>query len=268
MRTIKIGNIISRAWNLSINNWPIFILMAILTQAVGYLGTSVDAELLNEYNIDKHPELLLTAFEQAFHINPFWLIVNFLLTTYLTIVTYKMLVNCARTGKPYESMADVFRIDFMGFAFYLGVAIMMGLAIGVVIGLGVGVGVFLTAPLFKYAEFAFGLQVLVAIIIMLLACFPAIYLSVRWSFAPIIIATEKVPLLDAFRISWRITRGNFWKIVLLAFASVGVIILGLCACCVGVILAIVVVKFMFTLAYTDLRDAQEEEPELGSAYVK
>ncbi len=251
MKTINIGSITARAWNLAIDNWPIFILLAIVKNIVTSIGTSLDAELLQEYNLARHPEMFSVALDQALHINPWIVSLGFLLGMYLSIVTFKMLVNCARTGKPYESMADVFSLDFVRFAFFLGVSIVLSLAIIITALLGGGIVAAIV--------FATGLPLGWSVVLVVLGVLiPTFYITIRLAFAPIIIATEQVPFLDAFRLSWRLTNGVFWKLLLLLLASCGVIILGLCACIVGVILAQVVVNFMFALAYTDLKDANDE----------
>lgn len=251
MRTFKIGDVVSRAWKLAVNNWPIFVLLAILNQLVGNLGASVDTELLNEYHLDRHPELFATAIQNAIHISPVMIGLGFLLSIYFKIVNYKMLVNCIQTGKPYNSMADAFKIDFAGFAFFIGVSLIITIVtiLAAIIGGAIG-----GAMVFAMKDGPIGLAILLAVI---LTVTPTIFIAVRWAFAPIIIATEKVPFLDAFRISWRLTSGNFWKIVLLALTALGVLILGLCACIIGVILAAVVVSFMFAIAYTDLKEGTD-----------
>lgn len=258
MRTFKIGDVVSRAWNLAINNWPIFVLLAILNQLVSNIGASVDTELLKEYNLEHHPELFAVAVQNAIHISPMMIGLGFLLSIYFKIVNYKMLVNCVHTGKPYNDMADAFKTDFIGFAFFLGVSIISVLAIFFVAAIGGGIG---GAIIFALKDVPIAVGIILAII---LTCTPAIYLAIRWGFAPIIIATEKVPFLDAFRISWRITSGNVWKLVLLALTSVGVIILGLCACLIGVILAVVVVNFMFAVAYIDLREGTDATESISA----
>ena len=47
------------------------------------------------------------------------------------------------------------------------------------------------------------------------------------------------------------------NIVLLILCSLGIIILGLCACCVGVIFAEVVTNFLFVSAYLTLKENVE-----------
>lgn len=228
MRIFNISDNMSRSWNLAVDNWPIFLLLSIIASAIGDIGVYTDIPLLREYDLTNHPERFSDAFNQAVTFKPFWVTVGQLLTLYVSLVTYKMLVNTVRTGKPYEDFMDVIKVDFVTFAFFLGVSILFGLAV------------------------AFGT---------LLCIIPGIFIAVRWMFAPIIIATEDVPFLDAFRMSWQLTQGNFWKLIGLFFCTIGVYILGLCACCVGVIFADIMVNFMYTVAYLDLKEDKETDYE-------
>ena len=265
MRTFEIGDVTSRAWKLTINNWPVFVLLVILTQAVGSLGTSIDTDLLEEYGQSITPEQLPSVLQQIIVFDPILILLGFLLTTFLSIITYKMLVNCIRTGKPYDDLAKALKIDFAGFASYLGVAIIVSIVVVIAAILGGAIGAAIVFMM-KDAPIA-----LVTLLVVILACAPAAYISVRWAFAPIAIASDNVSLLDAFRISWGITKGNFWKIVVLAFASAGIIILGFCVCLIGLIPAMVMAKFMFAVAYVDLRDgaeiADDRQSPLGN-YIK
>lgn len=231
MNSFSIKNILSRAWNLAVDNWPIFLLLYILKTAVEGLGVNVNTDLLNEFNLDKHPEKLSIALGQAIQVNSVLVVLGQILTVYLGIVTYRMLINTIRTGKPYESMGDVFKVDFVHFAMYLAVYLVYEVA--------------LTIGLF-------------------MCIIPGIFIGVRWMFAPIIMATENVKFSEAFGMSWQMTKGHFWDLILLGIVACLVIVVGFLACCVGVLFAYIIVYFMLAMAYTDLKDANQQQIDMNA----
>ena len=134
-----------------------------------------------------------------------------------------MLYSAITTGRPYTSMGEAFKVDFNQLAIFFCVEVVLGLAIG----LGT-----------------------------LLFIIPGIFLAVRWMFAPLIAATENTSFVESFRRSWQATSGNFWKLILLGIVAIGIVILGFCACCVGVLFAEVIANFMLVLAYLELKPQQ------------
>ena len=79
-------------------------------------------------------------------------------------------------------------------------------------------------------------------------------------FAPMLVAIENVSFGEAFTRSWQMTSGNFWNLFLLGLTAIGIAILGLCACCVGIYFADVIINFMMVLAYMVLR--VDNQPEV------
>ena len=223
MKKIVIGDIVSRAWDLAVKHWPIFVLLSLITSLVSQFGATVDPNLLTGLGQNPDPQAIAEALREAMVINYPMLIIGILLSIYLGFVVYRMLYNAITTGRPYTSMGEAFKVDFNQLAIFFCVDLVFGLAVG------------------------FGT---------LFCIIPGIFLAVRWMFAPLIAATEGTDFVESFRRSWQATSGNFWNLLLLGIVSIGIAILGLCACCVGVFFADVIIDFMLVLAYLELKPQQ------------
>lgn len=225
MKRLSIGDIVSRAWDLSVKHWPVFILLSI---AEGILSSFAGGNpaAISTLGANPDPQEVIEALNASF--NPLLTLVVVLAITYLNIVVYRMLVNVLRTGQPYADgqLADAFKVSPVKYGFFVGVNLVMGLAL------------------------SFGFM---------LCLIPGIFLAVRWMFTPVIAATEDVTFSEAFGLSWEMTKGHFWELFLLGLVCVGIAIVGFCACCVGVIFAEVIVNFIVVLAYEQL--SHDDEPE-------
>ena len=223
MKKIVIGDIVSRAWDLAVKHWPIFVLMSLITWLCSQFGATVDPNVLTGLGQNPDPQAVVEALREGMVFNYPMLIIGALLSTYLGFVVYRMLYSAITTGRPYTTLGDAFKVDLVQLAIFFCIEIVYGLAIG------------------------FGL---------LLCIIPGIFLAVRWIFAPLIAATEGTDFVESFRRSWQATSGNFWNLFLLGLVAIGIAILGLCACCVGVLFADVIINFMLVLAYLELKPQQ------------
>jgi hypothetical protein len=80
------------------------------------------------------------------------------------------------------------------------------------------------------------------------------WIAVRWMFGPFVLADEpRVGAFDAFRISWNITRGSFWRLVGLMVLLVLIVLLGLVALIVGYFVALPVMWLAVAAAYRTLK---------------
>ena len=224
MKQLVIGDTISRAWDLAVKHWPIFVLFSLVNYLFSGFGVRYDQEALMSLGQNPDPQVVAETIREAITVSP-WLILGVLVSIYLGFVVYRMLYNAATIGKPYETFADALKVDVNQLAIFFCV----NLAMGFIVGAGT------------------------------LACIlPGIFLGVRLLFAPIIAAVENASFGEAFTRSWEMTKGNFWNLFLLGLAAIGIYILGFCACCVGVIFAEVVVQFMLMVAYLTLK--QDDQP--------
>ena len=89
---------------------------------------------------------------------------------------------------------------------------------------------------------------------------PGIWLMIRLYYAPLIyLDREKCSIEEAYRESFRITKGHVWQLIGLNLASIGVALLGFLVCIVGVFPATVVCYFAYTASYRMLQ-YQEGHP--------
>lgn len=226
MKKLVIGDICSHAWDLAKKHWLVFVIIWVVNYLIGnYLAfpnQPDDTAFINHPNLQLFFEYVM----DLYRLNWPTYIAFSLFSSYLGIVVVRMLVRAVRTGKPYTSLVEAFKVAPLRYVVYVCVTIVYA----VIVWLGT-------------------------------LCFilPGIFLSVRYLFTPLIYATEDVGFFEAFECSWRLTSGHFWKLFLLGLAAIGITLLGLCACCVGVLFALVIVNFMLVLAYLELKG--DDQPE-------
>jgi len=215
MKQLVIGDIVSRAWDLAVKHWPIFVLLTFVYNMISGFGLNIDQTLYME-GIQNNDPLLIS---QAITVSP-WMAVTFLLAIYLSYVMLNLYVNAHCTGKPYATMAEAFKVDFNQLAIYFCVE----LVYGIIVAIGC-----------------------VALII------PGIYLAIRLWYAPLLAATQGASFTEAFSRSWEMTKGHFWELLLLGLTMIGIGILGFCACCVGYFFASVIINFMLVISFFILK---------------
>lgn len=96
------------------------------------------------------------------------------------------------------------------------------------------------------------------LVVFLVALLPIIYLSVRWMFFAYLIVDKKSGTYDSLRLSWVITDGNFWHLVLFGLACFGLAIVGLVALILGIFVVMPLIMVAQTLIYKKLVAKLEE----------
>ena len=146
------------------------------------------------------------------------------------------------------------------FSFVLSTLIYVGLynlALGLLSGrlTEAGFDVF-KLPLMVYVKF-FVLEILVGIIASVsiaLCVIPAFFIIPRVAFAPIyLIDNPHAGIIESLTSSWRMTSGSTLSIIGLGLAFLGILIVGLLCCCIGVYFADAVILFAFAAAYYQMR---------------
>ena len=232
MKKIVIGDIVSRAWDLAVKHWPIFVLFNIVSSLLSSGMYTYDSETLMEAANAGDPSALLRAYAESVSFNPLWGTICILLTIYLEYILLNLYVNVIRFGKPYETMSQIFKVDINQLAIY------------------------------------FAVNVVYAIIIVLGGCIfiiPGIWFAVRLIYAPMLAATQGASFGEAFSRSWQMTKGNFWNLLLLGIVAILIAIMGFVACCVGYLFAAVIVEFMLVLSFYVLKPV--EAPEVSAEGV-
>ena len=229
MKKLVIGDIVSRAWDLAVKHWPIFVLLSFVYNMISGFGVNINQDLYLEGIQNNDPMLI----SQAITVSP-WMAVTFLLAIYLSYVMYNLYVNAYTTGRPYRTMGDVFKVDFNQLAIFFAVEFVYGL----IVGIGC------------------------------CACIiPGIFFGIRLWYAPMLAATQGASFTEAFSRSWEMTKGHFWELFLLGLTMIGIAILGFCACCVGYFFACVIMYFMLVISFFIL-NPEQPTAEATTDYVE
>ena len=101
---------------------------------------------------------------------------------------------------------------------------------------------------------------------MICCILPGIYLAIRLMFTPMIAANHpEVAFSDAFSRSWQMTKGHFWILLWLGIVVIGINIVGLICCCVGLIVTSILSYMMYACVYkllTPVDNSVSEETAL------
>ena len=226
MKKLVIGDIVSRAWDLAVKHWPIFVALTFIISMLSNGMVSFNPAALSGINAND-PEAFIEAYSEAITFNPLMGSIACLLSIYLYYINYNLYVNAYTKGKPYENSIDILKVDFQQLAIYFCVS----LVYGIIVTIG-----------------------------SLFCLLPGIWLAVRLWYAPLLAATQGATFNEAFSRSWEMTRGNFWKLFLMGLTMIGIGILGFCACCVGYYFAAVIIYFMLVVSFYDLKPEEPAAP--------
>ena len=234
---IEVGTLINQGWELTKKHFPAFLLVMILGCMVSslyevacygpYLGTVLNygPDVTEEQMI----ELLIENGEIWNWVG--WImvaaVISFFVGYYLSIITYRML-NTAIKGEKIDLTAE-FKNAFRGYWFFLGAY----LVYSIIIVMG-----------------------------MICCILPGIYLAIRLMFTPMIAANHpEVAFSDAFSRSWQMTKGHFWILLWLGIVVIGINIIGLICCCVGLIVTSILSYMMYACVYKVLTPVDNSATE-------
>lgn len=111
----------------------------------------------------------------------------------------------------------------------------------------------------KYVVISVAVDI-ISIIGFICCILPGLYLSARLGFASMsCLDHPEAGIGDCISQSWRITRGNALKLILLQIVQIFLIIIGFLCCCIGVLPAAVVCYFAEVVAYLTLLEFQTNE---------
>lgn len=115
---------------------------------------------------------------------------------------------------------------------------------------------------FLVGSILYGLMVIVGLILLII---PGIYVAVKFHFFGYLIIDQDMDALESLRKSWEITEGAWWRLFLLGIVACGIVVLGFCACIVGIFAAYPVVMVAMAYVYRSLLAAtpaaQAQPPE-------
>lgn len=91
---------------------------------------------------------------------------------------------------------------------------------------------------------------------MILCVVPGVILALGWSFVRPLIVDRGAAALDSLKESWRLTNGQKVQLFVLLLFSIGVAFVGLCACGVGIFVAVPIIMFAHMGVYLRLTGQQ------------
>ena len=232
IRQFSIDQTFSQAWTLTKKHFLVFLVLSFLSFLIGSIPSGSQyadyLKLFTENGGSISEEILMTIATLGVQIgSTITSIICSIIQSYFILVTYR-LANDAAKGAD-VNLADRLKGGIHGFIFYL----LTHFVVSICIAIGT------------------------------LACIiPGIFLGVRLWFAPVIAALHpERSLSDCFAQSWNITKGHFWKLLLLGIVLILLNILGLLCCCVGVVVTNIISYFVTILVYRTLSGETEEKVE-------
>ncbi len=255
---LSISNVFSAAWEVMEDN---FLLIVGTSLLAGIVGTAVMApQVLGVFMDSGSNEALLLA------------IVGIPLVMCSGFVTFwmnlgKINVALRLFKKQPTTIKDLFMIGWMpylrGFVASLLVGLINGCAMFLVIPAMVPGGIVVFRYFANEGSHLSGADWAWAIIPVLIAgllgmCWTAFW-SIRFAYFPIAIM-QSADITESLKISWRITKGNMWRIGLLGVCQFGVMICGLLAFGIGLVVAVPFIILLDVAAFRELSKSEEEKP--------
>lgn len=236
IRQLNIENTISQAWALTKKHLPIFLLLTFLMQSVGGIPQSVyyseymKAIMESGTMITEEQWLEMADPATLISVGIFTILAGilcWLIQIYLTIVGYRLLDDAVKGEKP--NLTNRLKDGLRGY----GMAFITYISYSFIVCLGV------------------------------LACIlPGVFLAVRLIFTPVIaVLHPERTFSECFSQSWNMTKGHFWKLLIMGIVAILLNILGFICCCVGVLVTSIITYFMLILAYRTLSGETEEKRE-------
>ena len=95
---------------------------------------------------------------------------------------------------------------------------------------------------------------------------PGVLLSLAFMLAPWFVVDQNMGTIDALRASWRATTGQKGKLFGLSFAVLGILLIGYCACCIGILAAVPLSQLATTIAYLRITGQGSYDPAAPVEY--
>jgi uncharacterized membrane protein len=225
--TFSIKKAIQFGWLRTKENWAIMLTIGVITTLISIFADS----LTNIIGISLEG--------QRAGINQTWVfpdysslsvytifnILMFVITMWISFNTVKMILNLTDGHK--ENIKNLFNIDEIFWKYLL-------------------------------ATIVYGLICVIGFIALII---PGIYFMAAFSAAPYLIFDKKLGLIEAFKKSYEITKGNILSLIGLTLFCLLIIVAGLILLIVGVIPAIMIVYFASFYAYRKMIDGHVKDEE-------
>lgn len=106
----------------------------------------------------------------------------------------------------------------------------------------------------------FGIAYIIGLLLLII---PGIIVALMWWPYNLLIVDRKTGVIESFSVAARVTQGNWGTAFLLALMSMGIMILGCLALCIGFIFAAPLVTMLFTVAYLMMAGQIPVQPAYG-----
>lgn len=230
--SLNTGSIINKSWELTKKHFPVFLLLVILLFIANELPSIPFSQAYMERFLayggivsqEQWLELMITSGEywSLFKWACILALVCLFIYRYLEVVYYRMLYAAVEGKKIY--MTAELKNAIHGYWFY-----------------------FITYVVY-----------IILLNLGIICCIlPGIFIGIRFMFAPYIAANHpELTFSETFLYSWQITKGHFWKLFWIGIVSLGILLIGLVCCCVGIVVSIVLIYLMYAYTYKLLSNAR------------
>ena len=228
MRNLSVSESISQGWELAKKNG---LLLAVFVLVIGIITNLLSSFTLPSGFMDSYTKALTQNDPDAMMqlLNSSSASAASIIVSIIQTVVYVLFLAgfCATILKLTRGLMakvslDGFKMSAMTYLKFFAVSILVGLAVGIGTALCV---------------------------------IPGIFLAVRLGFAEwYILDHPEAGIGEALSASWKMTKGNFWSVLGLMLAEIGIIILGYICCCIGVLFAIPFAYFAESSAYMMLQE--------------
>lgn len=227
---IEVGDVFSTAWEITKRNLGFLVAVIIVSFVAGLLfgipASFVSSVAQMQQQNGQHGVAL-----GLFLFSLFWQILAAVFGVFLACGQTMIQLKLARgeqaeLGELFRGMRFLLRMVMCNVVlFFLGVACFVPFLITVLVSRDI-------APFVALASFVV-----------------VIYFSIAFEPFPFVLVAEDTPGIAAISRAWQLTNGNRLTLLLLAIVQVLVLVLGVLACCVGLLVAWPFVSMMLTVAY-------------------
>jgi hypothetical protein len=208
----EIGPVLTRSWELFKDNLGVILGATIIAALINGLFSGIN-QGLQSYAAGADSGLLASTIGIVVLTVG---LVGWVVQTYISLGFIRLFLKAARNEGP--QIADL----FSG-----GRYLVPGIIASLLVALGVSLG-------------------------FLLLVVPGVILSLGWMFTQLLLVDKNLGPVDAIKESWRITQGEKGGLFLWALVVLGVLLVGVMACGIGLFVAAPVVGLGTTLIYLDL----------------
>ncbi|REJ69240.1 MAG: DUF975 family protein [Planctomycetota bacterium] len=232
---VDIGDVLSRTWEIYKEQWGMCIaaimIVYVISGGVGMV-TNIVTQVAGAIGDPVLIVLCLVVFQIVGQVFQLWLWLGASLAMLDVARGRKLELSRLFAGGPYLLRS-------------IGAYLLFSLATTAVLAAFVGIPALVAFAVTQDEQVtlvATGIGVVVALI-------PFIYISLAMSQYQLLIVDKDAGAIESLQLSWQITKGNKLALFVLGLVAVGLILLGMLACCVGVFFTAPMTVLLFVVNY-------------------